>query len=299
MNRIHAFWKFCRPHTIIGTHLQLLAAYLFASRNGHYVSIPPIPLLLCWISAMAMNIYVVGINQLVDVDVDKINKKYLPLASGEFSWRMGVSIVSLSGLIALTLSFALSIYFFETILGIVLIGTLYSLPPIQLKKRPLGAALGIATARGLLFNIGSFVHFNYLMGRPLAIPLYVVALALFIFGFCITIAVMKDIPDVKGDRLHGIRTLAVRMGARVSFRVALSILGICYLAFIVGGFMGVFPSNSNLFGVSHVAFLAFILWKAFSVNPESSSDIYAYYMMIWKMFYLEFAFFIVALTVFP
>lgn len=85
MNRIHAFWKFCRPHTIIGTNLQLLAAYLFASRNGHYVSIPPIPLLLCWISAMAMNIYVVGINQLVDVDVDKINKKYLPLASGEFS----------------------------------------------------------------------------------------------------------------------------------------------------------------------------------------------------------------------
>lgn len=44
--------------------------------------------------ALLMNICIVGLNQIFDVPIDRINKPYLPLASGEFSMRMGKSLVS-------------------------------------------------------------------------------------------------------------------------------------------------------------------------------------------------------------
>lgn len=39
------------------------------------------------IPALLMNIAIVGFNQLTDVDIDKVNKPYLPLASGELTMQ--------------------------------------------------------------------------------------------------------------------------------------------------------------------------------------------------------------------
>ena len=39
------------------------------------------------IPALLMNVCIVGLNQLYDVEIDKINKPYLPLASGEMTIR--------------------------------------------------------------------------------------------------------------------------------------------------------------------------------------------------------------------
>jgi homogentisate phytyltransferase/homogentisate geranylgeranyltransferase len=40
-----------------------------------------------------MNVCIVGLNQVYDVAIDKVNKPYLPLASGEFSMRTGIALV--------------------------------------------------------------------------------------------------------------------------------------------------------------------------------------------------------------
>lgn len=53
-------------------------------------------LLQALVPALLMNICIVGLNQIFDVPIDRINKPYLPLASGEFTMRMGQSIVRLS-----------------------------------------------------------------------------------------------------------------------------------------------------------------------------------------------------------
>jgi len=52
-------------------------------------------LLQALVPALLMNICIVGLNQIFDVPIDRINKPYLPLASGEFTMRMGQSIVCL------------------------------------------------------------------------------------------------------------------------------------------------------------------------------------------------------------
>ena len=41
------------------------------------------------------NLYIVGINQLSDIEIDKVNKPYLPLASGELSVKTGILLTSL------------------------------------------------------------------------------------------------------------------------------------------------------------------------------------------------------------
>ena len=41
-----------------------------------------------------MNIYIVGLNQISDIAIDKVNKPYLPLASGEYSIGAAVAIVT-------------------------------------------------------------------------------------------------------------------------------------------------------------------------------------------------------------
>ena len=48
-------------------------------------------------AALLMNVCIVGINQLYDVDIDRVNKPYLPLASGEISMRGGILVTSLTG----------------------------------------------------------------------------------------------------------------------------------------------------------------------------------------------------------
>ena len=47
------------------------------------------------IPALLMNVYIVGLNQIYDIDIDKVNKPYLPLASGEFSFITGIALVTI------------------------------------------------------------------------------------------------------------------------------------------------------------------------------------------------------------
>ena len=57
-------------------------------------------------SALLMNISIVGTNQLFDIEIDRVNKPDLPLASGELSVTEGNAIVVLSTLASLALGWA-------------------------------------------------------------------------------------------------------------------------------------------------------------------------------------------------
>jgi hypothetical protein len=91
-----------------------------------------------------------------------------------------------------------------------LIDSLYSLPP-RLKRFPLLAALSIATARGVISNLGLALHFGAYF--DVRIPLLtLLMLGLFFFGFGLVIAFYKDLPDQEVDRAHNIPTFANRFG---------------------------------------------------------------------------------------
>ena len=79
-----------RPHTILGTIISVSSVTMMALQFGGLLQIesgvvsfkancPNV------VSAVLMNVAIVGINQVYDKKLDRVNKPYLPLASGAFS----------------------------------------------------------------------------------------------------------------------------------------------------------------------------------------------------------------------
>ncbi|MEC4815050.1 MAG: homogentisate phytyltransferase [Scytonema sp. PMC 1069.18] len=290
---LYAFWKFSRPHTIIGTSLSVLGLYLIAISQ---LSTPAslLPLLGAWIACLCGNIYIVGLNQLEDVAIDKINKPHLPIAAGEFSLQTGKFIVAFSGILALLLAGLQGVYLLGMVGISLAIGTAYSLPPIRLKRFSFWAALCIFSVRGVIVNLGLFLHYNSVFQQSQSIPSSVWVLTLFILVFTFAIAIFKDIPDMEGDLRYDIDTFTIRLGKQAVFNLALWVLTFCYVGIILVGLLRLAEVNAVFLIVSHLVALILMWWRSRKVNLDEKSAIARFYQFIWKLFFIEYLIFPVA-----
>lgn len=289
---LYAFWKFSRPHTVIGTSLSAIGLFLLASvENSQPIAFPSLLILLgAWIACLCGNIYIVGLNQLEDVAIDRVNKPHLPLASGEFSRSQGWAIVGITGILALTLSAWQGPFLLATVWSSVLIGTAYSLPPIRLKRFPIWAALCIFSVRGAIVNLGLFLHFNQRFGGAFQIPPTVWCLTAFILVFTFAIAIFKDIPDLEGDRQYQITTFTIRLGAPAVFNLARWVLTLCYVSMIIAGLW--LPGiNGAFLSLTHALLLGLLWWRSRSVDLRQKAEVAQFYQFIWKLFFLEYLLF--------
>ncbi|XP_044970928.1 probable homogentisate phytyltransferase 1, chloroplastic isoform X2 [Hordeum vulgare subsp. vulgare] len=260
---LDAFYRFSRPHTVIGTALSIVSVSLLAVEGLSDIS----PLFLTGsleavVSALFMNIYIVGLNQLSDIDIDKVNKPTLPLASGEYSPATGVAIVT---------TFAVL------------------LPYFRWKRSAVVAALCIVAVRAVIVQLAFFLHIQtFVLRRPMAISKPLIFATTFMTFFSVVIALFKDIPDIDGDRIFGIKSFSVRLGQKKVFWICVGLLEMAYgVAMLMGAASSCLWSKYATV-VSH-AVLAAILWKcARSVDLTSKSAITSFYMFIWKLFYAEY-----------
>jgi homogentisate phytyltransferase/homogentisate geranylgeranyltransferase len=293
---ITTFWKFSRPHTIIGTSLSVFALYFIAAAIAResWGLINLLDLAIAWFSCLCGNIYIVGLNQLEDIAIDRINKPNLPLASGALSRNQGQWIVSITGVLALILATLGGSWLLATVAISLVIGTAYSVSPIRLKRFPLLAALCIFTVRGAIVNLGLFLHFNTIFSRSATIPASIVVLTLFILVFTIAIAIFKDVPDMEGDRQYEIVTFTLMVGKNTIFQISRGIVTLCYLGMIgaaIGGLAGV---NPWILGLGHCILLGLLWWQSQRVNLEEKQAIASFYQFIWKLFFLEYFLFPIA-----
>jgi len=194
------------------------------------------------VPALLINIYIVGLNQLFDIEVDRINKPFLPLASKELSVRWAWIIVVTCGGLGLLLGLLLpntSMPLIGTLVASMLLGSIYSIPPIRLKRYPLLASFCILVVRGVLVNIGFSQHARIVAGYGATLSAACWFYSIFFALFGISIALMKDIPDVKGDRLFQLRSFSVILGPQLVFRwtvfflTSVFLMSSCVLWFIV------------------------------------------------------------------
>lgn len=303
---LYAFWKFSRPHTIIGTSLSVGGLYLIALAEQAV----PFQLgqlgLIAWalLACLCGNVYIVGLNQLEDVAIDQINKPHLPLASGEFSHRQGQWIVGVTGILALVLAAWQGPFLLAMVLTSLGLGTAYSLPPIRLKRFPFWASFCIFTVRGIVVNLGLFLHFADRL-QPGAIipeiPPAVWALTLFILGFTFAIAIFKDIPDMEGDRRYQIATLTLKLGAETVFNLARGVLTLCYLGMVVAALVPLPGVHSGFLILTQLLALAGVWLWSWRVDLQTPSKAAGrsltaaqYYQWIWKLFFLEYLLFPIA-----
>jgi homogentisate phytyltransferase / homogentisate geranylgeranyltransferase len=297
----YAFWKFSRPHTIIGTSLSVLALYVITLATTldkatllHNLASGSSwrQLLGTWIACLSGNIYIVGLNQLEDVEIDQINKPDLPVASGEFSLRQGQVIVGILGILALLSAWLLGPWLLLMVGVSLAIGTAYSLPPIRLKRFPVWAALCIFLVRGVVVNLGLFFHFSWLENRDtLIMPTPAVwALTGFILVFTFAIAIFKDIPDLEGDKQFNITTFTIQLGKPAVFNLARWVLTVCYLGMMLAGLGLNYVSLPFLLSTHFVA-LGLMWWQSWGVDLQNKEAIAIYYQFIWKLFFLEYLIF--------
>ncbi len=288
---LRVFISFSRPHTVIGTTASVIGLYLIA------LSITPAGeyhldgLVLALLSCLAANIYIVGLNQITDLEIDRINKPDLPLASGAFSIRTAWSICLASLAAAILIAASQGIYLLITVIVSLIIGTTYSAPPLRLKRFHFWAAACIFTVRGVVVNLFLFLHFNSLLNTSNEIPLKIWILTAFIFGLSLVIAWFKDIPDVAGDRRFAIMTLSIKLGPIAVYRIGLILLTVFYGAMIFTGIAGVNGINGSALVVSHLALLTIMWLVGRKTDPGEKSSITRFYLFIWGLFYSEYIFF--------
>jgi len=259
LDRLGSLWKFSRPHTIIGTSFSVLSLYLIALGNiNDFFSHWPV-LLLTWVACLAGNVYIVGLNQLEDIDIDKIN-------IGGF-WLLITVGISL------------------------LIGTAYSLPPVRLKRFPLWSAFCIFTVRGVIVNLGLFSHYNTVINQNQSIYPSIWVLTAFVLVFTVAIAIFKDVPDLDGDRIYQITTFTLLLGPEKILTISLLTISLCYAGMIAVGLLGIRGINSPLAIFAHLLLLLLLWWRSRGVNLEDKSEISRFYQFIWKLFFLEYLIF--------
>jgi len=287
---LQSFWKFSRPHTIVGTSLSAIALGAIAlapaaqAPTGNQFA----QFLGAWLACLCGNVYIVGLNQLEDVAIDRINKPYLPLAAGEFSRRQGQWLVGLTGGAAVLLAIALGPWLLGVVGVSLAIGTAYSLPPARLKRFPFWAAFCILAVRGAVVNLGLYLHFSQLLGAAVSVPPVIWALTLLILAFSIAIALFKDIPDLEGDRCYQIATFTVLLGPQTVFNLARGILTAGYLGAIAAGIAGLPGVQPWVYSGGHALLLGLLWWRSRAVDLDDRAAIARCYQFIWQLFFGEY-----------
>jgi homogentisate phytyltransferase / homogentisate geranylgeranyltransferase len=293
---VKSFGKFSRPHTIIGTSLSVLALYLISlATTGTNLNLVNLEQMMAvWFACLGGNVYIVGLNQLYDLEIDRVNKPELPLASGEFTVGQGKLIIVVAGCLSVVIAGLSGIWLFATVVISLLIGTAYSVPPIRLKRFPFWAAFCILTVRGVVVNIGLFLHYgDQLNGREVLNP-YVWTLTLFILLFTVAIAIFKDVPDIEGDKQYKIKTFTLVMGKLAVFNLSRGVITVCYFGMIAAGLFWLTALNVSFFVTSHLVLLGLLWWRSLDVDLEQKSAIADFYQFIWKLFFAEYLLFSLA-----
>ncbi|MFN2187696.1 MAG: homogentisate phytyltransferase [Candidatus Promineifilaceae bacterium] len=283
------FLRFCRSHTIIATSLQVTGLFIVAisAQNGGFYG----GSVWFWalIASLSANVYIVGLNQLVDVDIDRINKPQLPLASGDLSMRQGRWIVFIMAVTSSAIALSQSPILLATVLISMVIGSLYSLEPFHLKRRPFWAAVSIAFVRGFVANLGMLAHFYLVLHPEMNFPIALgIGLAVFFFGFGLVIALYKDMPDLIGDRSFDIRTYSVRLGPDRVFRTGRWIFTGFYFIPMLWGITQLPDLSGAVVLVSQAVILGVFWRRSSSVKLDDRAGVTRFYMFLWTLFYVEY-----------
>jgi homogentisate phytyltransferase/homogentisate geranylgeranyltransferase len=245
-------------------------------------------LIITLISALACNIYITGLNQIQDIELDKINKPWLPIAAGKLSIKSARQIVMICGAIALIFALLGNLFLFALILIIMGVGTSYSVPPLSFKRHHVAAAASILVVRGLLVNIFMPVQFIYSFKNTTEIPVDVWPLTFFVVGFSLAIAWFKDIPDTGGDRMFNIKTLALRLSPAAAFRYGVAVVAISYIGLIALSIITRIHVHQQFFFLIHALLMLAFLMGAAQVKLNNTGEYKRSYMVFWAFFFAEY-----------
>jgi homogentisate phytyltransferase/homogentisate geranylgeranyltransferase len=283
---IGVLWRFSRPHTIIGTTTAIVALYAIAvARLGGHALWD-----LWWVlvAGWCVNVFIVGVNQLEDVAIDRINKPELPIAAGDLTPEAARRIVAFAAVAPLALAITQGAVELVAVGASLAVGAAYSCPPLRLKRFPVLAAASITLVRAAVLNLAVWVHFSVALGGGAAIAPPAWALAAVTVPFAFAIAVLKDVPDVEGDRRFAIATFSVRLGPRPVLALGVGALTLAGLGMAVAGASVLDGASAPLLAGANVVGVALVWAWALRLDPADRIAVARFYQLVWRLFFAEY-----------
>jgi 4-hydroxybenzoate polyprenyltransferase len=214
-SRASLLLEFSRPFTLVAPALGFASGAATAIGAApaepwglEVVLFPSVGLVMAAVLNAASN----ALNQIYDLEIDRINKPRRPLPSGRLSIQDAWQFTLATYAVALVLAWLVAPGGRHECFWIVLVATvitvLYSAPPFRTKRLGIWANLTIAIPRGVLLKVAGWSAVKTIGGTE---PWFIGAIfGLFLLGASTT----KDFADMEGDARGGCRTLPIIYGVR-------------------------------------------------------------------------------------
>ncbi|HEX3679630.1 MAG TPA: UbiA family prenyltransferase [Galbitalea sp.] len=210
--------RLTRPFTLLMPALGMLTGGIIALGAGAQMPagtsgiVPEVGLRMAIGTVMAavLNAASNVLNQVCDLEIDRINKPERVLPAGDLTVRQALRFSVALYVVAVALSVLVGRVCAAIVLVTALATWAYSAPPFRLKRFLFVANFTVAVPRGMLLKVAGWSA----VGSILSKELWFIAtiFGVFVFGAVST----KDFSDVEGDRLHGCLTLPIRYGNRTA-----------------------------------------------------------------------------------
>jgi 4-hydroxybenzoate polyprenyltransferase len=205
-----------------------------------------------------------ALNQIYDLEIDRINKPKRPLPSGRISIGGAWTFTAIAYAVALALAWFVAPGGRHECFWIVVVATvitfLYSVPPFRTKRLGIWANVTIAIPRGVLLKVAGWSSVKTIIGVE---PWFIGAIfGLFLLGASTT----KDFADMAGDARGGCRTLPIIYGVRRAAWMISPSFVVPFLMISAGAFAGILTGN-------------FVLLQALSLLM-TAYGIYVCYLML-------------------
>lgn len=231
------------------------------------------PALIGALMAAVLNAASNALNQIYDLEIDRVNKPARPLPSGRLSIGSAWTFTWITYAIALVLAWFVAPDGRRECFWIVLIAAIltfaYSVPPVRTKRHGIWANITIAVPRGLLLKVAGWSAVKTVVGVE---PWFIGGIfGLFLLGASTT----KDFSDMEGDAADGCRTLPIIYGVRKAAWIISPSFVLPFMLINVGVFTGILTGNAlllHLLGVTMTAYGAYVLYLMLRRPEELAVD---------------------------
>lgn len=214
-NKASLLLEFSRPFTLVAPALGFASGAATAAgaapREPWNIDLLLYPL-IGLVMAAVLNAASNALNQIYDLEIDRVNKPKRALPSGRLSladaWTFALAMYA----VALVLAWFVEPGGRHECFWIVVVATImtfmYSAPPLRTKRLGIWANVTIAIPRGVLLKVAGWSSVKTIIGVE---PWFIGAIfGLFLLGASTT----KDFADMEGDARGGCRTLPIIYGVR-------------------------------------------------------------------------------------
>ena len=263
--------EFSRPFTLVAPALGFASGAATAAGaaprepwHSALLLYPFIGLVMAAVLNAASN----ALNQIYDLDIDRVNKPKRALPSGRLSlgdaWTFTLAMYG----VALVLAWFVEPGGRHECFWIVIVATLmtfmYSAPPLRTKRLGIWANVTIAIPRGVLLKVAGWSSVKTIVGiEPWSIG---AIFGLFLLGASTT----KDFADMEGDARGGCRTLPIIYGVRSAAWMISPSFIVPFVLIALGTWLRILTGNPALLYLLSIVMTAYGLYVCYLMlrRPE-------------------------------